>query len=429
MGLPGFDLSAVINRLHPGSLFVPGIISQVYGFKSGPTSFLLKLIPGVPHIRIQGRGVLSEKQPIATMPVFPLDPQHLLSYAPAENWDWMSDFGADPLKCWPHEYDSAVENRRWSSALAWDKVPGFQHSIKRCTSYEQYAFNYAFSAMYDFIPCGYDKDRKVLLFDAHTQRDFERKQRNFLGAFQFPCAYPQMRKMTSIGFSYGTFIEQVKPTIYSLARRMNFLDPNLRFWEYNHTEFLHERVLWIKDGAPLSIACPSNRYLQRLVRSGKYCDFVLKFDYTITTCGFPIDYNGLFMGVRHDSRMHGMARRFINGLYPWEYGLGDKAYIGWPHMVTEYKKPNGGNLTQRQLEFNLLVQHYRGRNEHLIRQMRAGKNVFAKRWMGSFSLFSALTRLAAHMTGLQERMKGPRYDVYGPWPVCSDAMFRAFPKH
>ena len=63
-----------------------------------------------------------------------------------------------------------------------------------------------------------------------------------------------------------------------------------------------------------------------------------------------------------------------------------------------------------------------------VRQMEAGKKVFSERFRGSFSLLSALTRLAAHMTGLQERMKGPRYDVYGPWPVVDDRTFHAFPK-
>ena len=31
------------------------------------------------------------------------------------------------------------------------------------------------------------------------------------------------------------------------------------------------------------------------------------------------------------------------------------------------------------------------------------------------------------MTGLQERMKGPRYDCYGPWPVCDSRTFRVGP--
>ena len=37
------------------------------------------------------------------------------------------------------------------------------------------------------------------------------------------------------------------------------------------------------------------------------------------------------------------------------------------------------------------------------------------RWRGSYSLLAAVTKVAAHMVGLQERMKGPRYDCYGPW--------------
>ena len=32
---------------------------------------------------------------------------------------------------------------------------------------------------------------------------------------------------------------------------------------------------------------------------------------------------------------------------------------------------------------------------------------------------SAVMRLTVHMSTLQERMKGPRYDVYGPWPHWS----------
>ena len=37
-----------------------------------------------------------------------------------------------------------------------------------------------------------------------------------------------------------------------------------------------------------------------------------------------------------------------------------------------------------------------------------------------------LMKLSAHMVGLQERMKGPRYDVFGPWPVCPDNIVRAY---
>ena len=119
----------------------------------------------------------------------------------------------------------------------------------------------------------------------------------------------------------------------------------------------------------------------------------------------------------------------LSYIYPWEYLLCDKGYVGCDHIITEYKKSRRlRQLSARQKQFGLVVQHYRGRGEHLIREMRGGKKALSERWRGSFSLLSAIARIAAHMTGLQERMKGPRYDVFGPWPVCSDPVFRAFPK-
>ena len=48
-----------------------------------------------------------------------------------------------------------------------------------------------------------------------------------------------------------------------------------------------------------------------------------------------------------------------NYIKPWEYWLGDKAYIGCPEFVTEFKKPIGGQLRAEQIEWNLLLQHYR----------------------------------------------------------------------
>ena len=47
-----------------------------------------------------------------------------------------------------------------------------------------------------------------------------------------------------------------------------------------------------------------------------------------------------------------------------------------------------------------------------LKQPRATLN---SRWRGSYSFLSAVAKIAAHVVGLQERMKGPRYDCYGPW--------------
>ena len=36
----------------------------------------------------------------------------------------------------------------------------------------------------------------------------------------------------------------------------------------------------------------------------------------------------------------------------------------------------------------------------------------------SYSLLAAVMKLSAHMCGLVERMRGPRFDCFGPWPMC-----------
>ena len=39
----------------------------------------------------------------------------------------------------------------------------------------------------------------------------------------------------------------------------------------------------------------------------------------------------------------------------------------------------------------------------------------------------AQVQLPVHMVGLQERMKGPRYNVFGPWPVCPPHIAAQYP--
>ena len=102
-------------------------------------------------------------------------------------------------------------------------------------------------------------------------------------------------------------------------------------------------------------------------------------------------------------------------MYRWEWALGDKAYIGCPEVMTEFK---GSRLRFDQVEFNQLLQHYRGRVEHLIGEVTFGRATLNTRWRGSYSMLASIMKSAAHMVGLQERMRGPKYDVFGPRPVC-----------
>ena len=84
-------------------------------------------------------------------------------------------------------------------------------------------------------------------------------------------------------------------------------------------------------------------------------------------------------------------------------------------------------MSAEQLEWNLTLQHYRGRVEHLIAELKRRRRTLDSTWWGSFSLLAAIMKIAAHMVGLQERMKGPRYDVYGPWPVCPPHIAALYP--
>jgi hypothetical protein len=102
---------------------------------------------------------------------------------------------------------------------------------------------------------------------------------------------------------------------------------------------------------------------------------------------------------------------------PAEYGIADKAYVGCPELICEFKKTKKKKtLSPDELQHNLTLQHYRGRNEHSVGEVVNGKEALCGRWRGSYSLICAIAKLTVHMTTLQERMKGPKYDVYGPWP-------------
>jgi hypothetical protein len=360
--------------------------------------------------------------------VFNLD-LNSLSLPPAEGGLGVLRPGKDVLRCWPDEYDTVQENAAWTSALDWPMLHGRHVDLLVDCGYEPFAMNYAYNALFDHIPSGTSRDGKVVLFKADTREDHLRKQQNFYRAFAYIQQYPKQYNNllhAALGCSKGVFVQQVVPTLFSVARKMSFLDWNLRLWEWNHTEHFLERVTFAADGFPITCCQPQNRFLARLLKSGKYKEFVVKGEYVIALGpGFPIDYTGPHIGIRHDSRMWMENRVRRAKIFRWEYGLGDKAYVGCPEVLIEFKGKRE-TLSNDQLIWNLRLQHYRGRVEHLIGQLVAERQALSTQWRGSLDLLAAIMKICAHMTGLQERMKGPRYDVFGPWPVCPPHVVAAF---
>lgn len=336
--------------------------------------------------------------------------------------------GRDVLAMWPHEYarvdhEYALENAQWARGLDWRATPGYRHGPHMDCATDLCAFNYAFDALFDFIPSRHNGC--VLTFDVRNTRDVESKMRTFYAAHKFITKYPRAKDMEdSLACSTGYFYGQVVPAIFCMAANVNFLDFNLRLWEYNHCEHFPERVTCTNDGAPIRVCCPHNRFLQRLLKSGKYKEYVVMGEYVVCVAsGFPVEYCGPHIGTRHDSRKHMENWRRRAKIYPWEWWLGDKAYVGCPEYLTEIK---GRNLPRSQVEYNLVIQHYRGRNEHLISEWKQSRAALNSTWRGSYSLLAAVMKLSAHMVGLVERMRGPRYDCFGPWPMCPSNIVNMF---
>ena len=74
-------------------------------------------------------------------------------------------------------------------------------------------------------------------------------------------------------------------------------------------------------------------------------------------------------------------------------------------------------VSAQQRVFNTTLQHYRGRVEHVIREVVDGRKALCTTWRGSFPLLAAIMKIVVHIVGLQERMhEGAAllYDVFGP---------------
>ena len=51
----------------------------------------------------------------------------------------------------------------------------------------------------------------------------------------------------------------------------------------------------------------------------------------------------------------------------------------------------------------------------MVSKFKQRYKLFNERWRGQFATLRAATQVCIHVCTLQERMKGPRYDVFGPW--------------
>ena len=143
------------------------------------------------------------------------------------------------------------------------------------TGFSAHVLNYTFMRYGHLVPSR--TNGHVLVFDDDTTKLVQFKRRNFYAAFAFMKHYPKARRMQRIfGVSKFAFTTAIRPTIYVLSTHINYLDWQLRLWEYNHVEHFERAVTLTVDCFPVRVCASKNRWVRRLCKSGKYKEYVLK---------------------------------------------------------------------------------------------------------------------------------------------------------
>ena len=94
---------------------------------------------------------------------------------------------------------------------------------------------------------------------------------------------------------------------------------------------------------------------------------------------------------------------------------------------TEFK--DYGRLTPDMLEWNNVLQFYRGRNEHEVAFVKDGRAALDTRWRGSYAGLCAVLRLVVHLchsVRWRDACWARDTDIFGPWPVCPDSIVRRY---
>lgn len=179
------------------------------------------------------------------------------------------------MSIWPDDWGNA-DNQQWANKLSWNLCSGSR--TVTCAQTLGSRHTRAQLRLVQALPVHPEPRRRSgpVYFDVRTEQrrsqesDVDAKMRNFYKSLQYIKQYPTMEKMfDTMPVSEFTFHGQIMPTIYSAAEHINLMDPQLRFWQWNHCEHFQERVTCMCDGYPVRVGCPKNRFVQRLLKSGK----------------------------------------------------------------------------------------------------------------------------------------------------------------
>ena len=73
-----------------------------------------------------------------------------------------------------------------------------------------------------------------------------------------------------------------------------------------------------------------------------------------------------------------------------------------------------------------MLSDYQAHSCSTVAEVKDGCAALETRWRGSYAGLCAVVLLVMHMCALEQRMLGPHYDVFGPWPVCPDGIVKRY---
>lgn len=207
--------------------------------------------------------------------------------------------------------------------------------------------------------------------------------------------YPRFRQTSTIeGVPLITAFDRLERDTAALARSMGRIIG--ASWSQRHQ--IHQRprdvdaafgpdILGSLDTMPVYINRPACPILRRATYSGKYKECVLKVQLACTFTGIPVFMSGPHLGASADITIlrqnfpYAIGARlpqscgwlsFVGPRASGDRWLADKAYrsVDVDDMITPFKKPKGGELTDGQEAFNKVHSWYRATIEHVNAQMK-----------------------------------------------------------
>ena len=155
-----------------------------------------------------------------------------------------------------------------------------------------------------------------------------------------------------------------------------------------------------------------DRNAARIMFNGsKYNHCCVKIILGVTFMGTIVHYTGPHIGTMNDNVI---LQRYPPAMEPWEWALGDGAFLNNWHVLVKFQQPANGLLTPEEVYFNVIFNYWRLRVEHIIGEVK-NHDMFMGVFRGSNILLKAALDLTVHLTNIKLKMALPRYVTCGSW--------------